>query len=64
MKPIKLLTNLTATITVAVFLISLTAVAITNGKNELASTICTYSIMASFVSLIFVGNSSEPATAE
>ena len=63
MKPIKLLTNLAATITVGAFLISLTAVAITNGKNELAATICTYSGMASFVSLIFVGNNKTESTA-
>ena len=56
MKPIKLLTNLAATITVGTFFISLTAVVITNGQNELASTVCMYSVMASFVSLIFVGN--------
>ena len=63
MKPIKILTNLTATITVATFFVSLALVVISNGKNEMAATVCMYSVIASFVTLIFVGNDNQQATA-
>jgi len=62
MKPIKILTNLTATITVASFFVSLALVVISNGKNEPAATVCMYSVIASFVALIFVGNDNTEAT--
>lgn len=39
MKPIKILTNLTATITVATFFVSLALVVISNRKNEMATTV-------------------------
>ena len=54
MKMLKMMNNAIATVAVLTFLVSLTFVASSNGSNEVAAEVCTYSLIASFVSLIFV----------
>ncbi|WP_268124055.1 hypothetical protein [Roseivirga pacifica] len=54
MKPIKLMVNAIALVSVLTFIVSLILVAASDGRNEVACFVCMYSVAASFLSLIFV----------
>ncbi|MCE7990795.1 MAG: hypothetical protein HEP71_02395 [Roseivirga sp.] len=53
MKSLKILVAVIAMASVLVFLISLVVVVSTDGAHEGAANICAYSLIASFVSLVF-----------
>lgn len=53
MKSLKFLVAAVAAVSVLVFLASLVIVVSTDGSHEQAANICAYSLIASFVSLVF-----------
>lgn len=53
MKSLKILVAVIAMASVLVFLTSLVIVVSTDGADEVAATVCAYSLIASFISLVF-----------
>lgn len=53
MKSLRIIVAATAVISILVFLTSLVLVVSTDGTHEMAGHVCAYSLIASFVSLIF-----------
>ena len=59
MKFLKMMNNLIAIVAVLTFLVSLGFVVESDGTNELAAEVCIYSLIASFISLVFVSPKQE-----